>query len=358
LVIDPDAPLPSIHVMAYGPQEYAERPVKSPSAVREFLGRWPVTWVHVTGLGDADVIRSLGDLFDLHRLSLEDVVNVHQRPKVEHYGGYLYIVARMVSLSQTVETEQLSIFLGENFVLTFEERPGNCFDPVRERIRSGPSRIRASKPDYLAHALLDAIVDAFFPVLEEYGERLEEIEDEIVEQPSGVVVSAVHEVRRELLTLRRASWPMREAINSLLREPTALVQEETRFYLRDCYDHTVQILDLVENYRELAAGLMDVYLSSVSNRLNEIMKVLTIISTIFIPLTFIAGIYGMNFNPSRSPLNMPELNWYWGYPFSLAFMAAVAFGMLGYFLRKGWLGKRRALRRTKKGVEFPSDRGS
>jgi magnesium transporter len=209
---------------------------------------------------------------------------------------------------------------------------------VRERIRKGVGRMRGAGPDYLAYALLDAIIDGYFPVLEHYGEYLEDLEDVLVHDPDEELVADIHNVKRDLLTLRRAIWPLRDALGALLREPVPLISHETHPYLRDCYDHTVQIIDLVETYRELGSGLMDMYLSSVSNRMNEIMKVLTIISTIFIPLSFIAGVYGMNFNPERSPLNMPELNWYWGYPFCLAIMGVVAAVLVGFFWRKGWLG--------------------
>jgi magnesium transporter len=327
--------------MAYGPQGFKEEAVQEIASLGSLLGRWPVTWVNVDGLGDADVLREIGRCFHLHRLALEDVVNTHQRPKIEHYGEHLFIVLRMAMISDCLETEQVSLFLGKGFVLTFQAGlPGDCLDPVRERIRKGAGRIREAGSDYLAYALLDGVIDGFFPVLEAYGESLEDLENEILVHPEEELVARIHGVKRDLLTLRRAIWPLRDALSSLLREPDPLVHPETLPYLRDCHDHTVQIIDLVETYRELGSGMMDVYLSSVSNRMNEIMKVLTVISTIFIPLTFIAGIYGMNFNPQISPLNMPELNWFWGYPFSLALMMGIALALLLFFRRKGWLGRR------------------
>ncbi len=337
LVPDPQAPHPDIKVMAYGPNGLVERTLDKAEDVREFVGVWPVTWVNVDGLGDATTIARFGALFKLHVLAMEDVINVHQRAKVEQYPDYYFIVGRMVEISQRVETEQLSLFLGKNFVLTFQELPGDCFDPVRERIRKAGGRIRNAGPDYLAYALVDAFVDHYFPVLEKYGEQLESLEDEVILSPQRGVISRIHEVKRDLLTLRRAAWPLREALTTLYRESTPLITEETRLYLRDCYDHTVQIIDLLENYRDIASSLTDIYLSSVSNRMNEVMKVLTIFTAIFAPLTFIAGIYGMNFNTDKSPLNMPELNWYWGYPFALGLMILLATIMLIYFGRKGWL---------------------
>jgi magnesium transporter len=341
LIIDPSSPRPALRVLAYGPEGFHEAAAESVGQACELLGRWPVTWLNVDGLGDEAVLREIGQRFELHRLALEDVVNTHQRAKVEQYDKHLFIVLRMALIADHLETEQLSLFLGKGFVLTFQEgHPGDCFDPVRQRIRKGGGRLRSAGSDYLAYALLDGVIDAYFPILEAYGEALEHLEDDLLVRPDEELVARIHEVKRDLLTLRRAIWPLRDAIGALLREENPLVRPETVPYLRDCYDHTVQIVDLVETYRELASGFMDVYLSSVSNRMNEIMKVLTVISTIFIPLTFIAGIYGMNFNPQASPLNMPELNWPWGYPFSLLLMAGVAVALLVFFRRKGWLGKK------------------
>ncbi|MEW6297764.1 MAG: magnesium/cobalt transporter CorA [Thermodesulfobacteriota bacterium] len=347
LVVDPTAPPPVVRVIAYGPHEVVEQEVTDPGRIRDFLGRWPVTWVNVEGLGDAGTVRALGELFGLHPLALEDVIHVHQRAKVEQYDAYHFIVARMVRLDESVGSEQLSLFLGHNFVLTFQEGyPGDCLEAVRTRLRKGQGQIRGAGADYLAYALLDAVVDCYFPVLEEYGERLEQLEAELIARPGAEAVSRLHTIKRDLLALRRALWPQREAFNTLLRDDAPLITHETRLHLRDCYDHTVQLIDLVETYRELSADLMDVYLSSVGNRTNEIMRVLTVIATVFMPLTFIAGVYGMNFNPAASPWNMPELNWYWGYPFSLTLMAGVAFAQLVFFWRRGWLGAPLAGRRV------------
>src|SRR5262249_33189645 len=258
------------------------------------------------------------------------------------FGDRTFIVTHMVELADHFASEQLSLFLGPNFVITFQERPGwDCLDPVRERIRKS-QRIREAGPGYLSYAILDATIDHYFPVLEAYGERLETLEDQIVTPPNRQAVGEIHDVKRELLYLRRAIWPQREALNTLVRDAIPHISAETRLYLRDCYDHSVRIIDLLETYREVCSDLMDLYLSSISNRMNEIMKVLTIISTLFIPLTFVVGIYGMNFDPQSSPLNMPELKWYYGYPACLMVMIAIAIAQLFYFRHKGWIGQGRA----------------
>ncbi len=338
LIIDPLAVHPIIKVIAYNPESEIEEVVQNIESIRDYLLKWPVVWINVEGLGDAETIRQLGSVFDLHRLALEDVVNVHQRPKVDAYKSHYFIVARMAEMQDRLETQQISMFLGTNYILTFQETESSRFNPLHNRIRDKSGRIRKSGPDYLAYAILDSCIDHYFPVLEKYGEELETLEDQVVINPSSQFVSEIHEMKRDLLSLRRAVWPLREAINSLIREPSQLITDETRVYMRDCYDHTIQVIDLLENYRDIAGDLMEVYLSSVSNRLNEIMKILTIFTTIFIPLTFIAGVYGMNFNTGKSRWNMPELNWHYGYFFSLTLMAALAAVMLIYFRKKGWLG--------------------
>jgi len=326
-----------ISVIAYGPDKLVEAPIDDVRSIGEYLHAWPVTWVNVDGLGDAAMIAKLGEIFGLHRLALEDVINVHQRPKAEQYGDHTYIVAREVTLGECLETEQISIFLGKNYVLTFQERAGDCFGAVRERIRIVSGRIRAAGPDYLAYALLDAIIDAYFPVMEQHGERLEALEDEIIAKPASDAIERVHVIKRELQVFRRLLWPTRDAINSLLRDEQCYFTADTRIYLRDCYDHTLRIIELLEAQRELAADLVDLYLSSASHRMNEIMKVLTVITTIFIPLSFVAGIYGMNFDRAASIWNMPELGWRWGYPFALGLMAVIASALVAWFKRKGWL---------------------
>jgi len=340
VTVDPQSRPPVIRITAYDATRIVERPIDQIEQVREYLDHWPVIWVEVDGLGSAAAIEGLGAIFKLHRLALEDVVNAHQRPKVETYDQHLFIVARMVSWHGKLETEQLSLFLGKNFVVTFQEldHPGDCLDPLRQRLRDGRGLIRTGGPGYLAYALLDTVVDAYFPILETYGERLEQIEAEVIEGGSAEVVHQIHDIKHDLLLLRRAIWPQREAVNQLVRDHCAFINDETRVYLRDCYDHTVQLIDLVETFRELGTDLRDFYLSAVSNRMNVTMRLLTVISTIFIPLTFLAGIYGMNFDPNSSPWNMPELRWRYGYPAVLAAMAVIGGALLAYFWRAGWLG--------------------
>lgn len=327
---------PLIDIIAYGPTDLIERKIGNLSQIREMLGKQPVTWVNVERMGDKKVVDDVGAIFSLHALLREDVIMGSQRPKVEVYGEQLFIVARMMTLGEQLETEQLSMFVDRNFVVTFQESPGDCLGPVRTRLLEPTDKSRNMGTDYLVYAILDSIVDSYFPVLEEFGERLETLEDAIVLSPDRATISRLHDIKRDLLIMRRSTWPLRDAINTLLRDPLKLIGQETLFYMRDCYDHLVQVIDLEENYRELASDLMDIYLSSISNKMNEIMKVLTIIATIFIPLTFIAGLYGMNFNTSASPWNMPELNWMFGYPMVLLLMAASAGGMLLYFKRRGW----------------------
>jgi magnesium transporter len=337
LIVDPTAPRPNINLIAYGPDTMVEREIEDLDEITRAMAEFPVVWVNVVGLGDVGVIERLGKLFKLHRLTLEDVVNVDQRPKVEQYEDCLFIVARMPTLDERLSTEQFSMFLGPKFVLTFDERPGDCLKPVRERLRSKRGRIRDAAADYLAYALLDTIVDAYFPIIETYGERLEVLEDAVVRGVGRDTPARLLTVRHDLLMFRRATWPLRDMLSSLYRDETPLMSAETRVYVRDCYDHSIRLLDVIETYREVTTGLMDLYMSGVSNRMNEIMKVLTMMSTVFIPLTFIAGIYGMNFNTQKSPWNMPELEWYWGYPACLLIMAVTAAFLGYYFYRKGWL---------------------
>jgi magnesium transporter len=330
---------PAVSAIAFGPEEVIEHKGVDLNALGDLLAKFPVVWVNVVGLGDASCIERIGKIFDLHRLALEDVVNVDQRPKVEHYGDYMYIVARMPAFGEDrLITEQFSMFLGKNFVVSFDERPGDCLEPVRERIRHKRGKIRETGPDYLAYTMLDAIVDAYFPMIESLGERLEQLEDDSVEHLKPETPRKLLEARHDLITFRRAVWPLRDTLSSLYRDETHLITADTQVYVRDCYDHALQLLDVIDTYREIANGLNELYNSGVSNRMNEVIKVLTLITTIFIPLSFIAGIYGMNFNPQSSPWNMPELDWYWGYPASLLLMAVIAAGLLYYFRRKGWLG--------------------
>jgi magnesium transporter len=338
--VDPDAPAPILRVMAYGPEALEERKLENLQDLQALRREYPVVWVNVDGLGSAETIEALGKEFHLHPLALEDTVNTHQRPKAEAYDDTAFIVLGMISLDQRVESEQVSVFLGDGFVVTFQEHEGDCLDPVRQRIRGGQGRIRHRQADYLAYSILDAVIDGCFPVLEEVGERIERLETEVFRNVDASMISQIHSLKRDLMRIRRSMWPLRDALNAILREEIHQFAGETVLFLRDCYDHVTQILDIVETHREVATGLREGYMSSISNRMNEVMKVLTVIATIFIPLSFIAGLYGMNFNPQVSPWNMPELHWAFGYPLVLAVMALVAGGMLLYFRRKGWLGSK------------------
>lgn len=340
LSIKSDASPPTIVLIDYNEADAIRKQVATPEDCAPYLDTESVSWVEVLGLGSENILQRLGQVFKLHPLILEDVVNVPQRSKVEDYEEQLVIIAQMVMPNESAAgfySEQVSFILGKHYLLTIQEEPEHdCFEPVRMRIRNKKGIIRSSGADYLAYTLIDAIIDGFFPVLEAYGEQIEDLEEEVVANPTRQTLQKIYQARRELLALRRAIWPQRDAINCLIRDGSELISDDVRVYLRDCYDHAVQVIDMVEIYRELASGLMDVYLSAVSNRMNEVMKLLTVISTIFIPLTFVAGVYGMNFNTEVSPLNMPELNWYWGYPLSLAAMAAIAAGLVFFFWRRGW----------------------
>ncbi|MGF1603995.1 MAG: magnesium/cobalt transporter CorA [Thermosynechococcaceae cyanobacterium] len=333
LTIDEDAYPPEITLIEYNEELARRAAIANPEDCAVCLATEMVSWVDVQGLGNESILRRIGQTFSLHPLILEDVVNVPQRSKVETYENQLVIVARMVLPSggePGFTSEQVSFVLQNHTLLTVQEHPGDCFEPVRQRIRFKKGLIRRMGADYLAYSLLDAVVDGFFPIMEAYSDQLEVLEDEILLNPSRELLNRVHTLKRELLSLRRLSWSQRDAIASLLRDDSPLISDEVKVYLRDCHDHAIQILEMVETYREFAASLMDVYLSSVSNRMNEVMKILTVISTIFIPLTFIAGIYGMNFK------NMPELNWDGGYPMVWFLMGAIASSLVYFFWRRGW----------------------
>ncbi|MEW6330761.1 MAG: magnesium/cobalt transporter CorA [Pseudomonadota bacterium] len=293
-----------------------------------------VTWIHVTGVHDVALLDRLGRGFGLHPLVLEDISNTDQRPKFEDYGDYIYVVLKMLHdgiPGQEIKAEQVSVIFGRDFVLSFEEAAPTVFEPVRERIRSGRARARERGADYLAYSLLDAVVDNYFSLLEQVGERMEELHGALLASPSPRMQQNLHQLRREMVLLRKSVWPLREVLGGLERGQSGLIGKETYIYLRDVYDHTVHVIDTIETFRDMIGGLMDIYLMSLSNRMNEIMKVLTIIATIFMPLTFIAGVYGMNFR------YLPELEWSWGYPLALLLMALVAGGMLLFFRRKKWI---------------------
>lgn len=333
---DPNAEATQIRVMAYTASALHECQIQSVEQLKPLLQHWPVVWVDVAGLGTARTITDLGELFGLHALAMEDVVNVHQRAKLEKYPDSVFIVARMCNPHDYAATEQISMFLKPGLLVTFQERTGDCWNPVRDRLRQARGRIRSSEADYLAYQLLDSTVDSYFPIVDELSEQLDALDEAVTARVYPWQMHRIHELRGQLLALRRSIRPHREMINELTRDDVPTVTPETRLFFRDCYDHVIQVVDMVDTYRELTADVRDFYLSSVSNRMNEVMKVLTIIATIFIPLSFIAGVYGMNFN-TDSPWNMPELNWYFGYPFAWTIMILTAGGFLWYFKRKGWI---------------------
>lgn len=335
LVIPEEAPTPRIRVISFRTDavEDKEWDTDDLQVLSAAFNTESVTWIDVQGFGDRKVIRKVGEVFDLHPLLLEDVVNVPQRPKSESYGEQLLIVVRMVHTNDAgeIELEQLSVVLGRNYVLTFQERYGDVFDPVRKRIRDSTAAVRRFGADYLAYALIDTIIDGYYPVLESVGDQLESLESTVITDPSPQLLSQLNHFKNRLVNLRRCIWPQREAVNQLVRGEHSLITDEVRVFLRDTYDHCVQTSEVTEMYREMVTGLMNVYLSSVANRTNEVMKVLTIVATIFIPLTFLAGIYGMNFE------HMPELHNEWAYPMIWLTMIALAATMLLFFCRRGWI---------------------
>ena len=323
-----------LELIRYDAKEIEKLLLKTGVDLAELNERKNVAWLDVTGVHDVETVRKVGDFFGLHHLVLEDVANTHQRPKEETYKDYLFIVLKMVSYEGMVEgldTEQVSFVLGDNYLISFQERPGDVFEAVRGRLDAGRGRIRQSGSDYLCYALVDIIVDHYFLALEKLSEEIELIEDEILMEPGPETIEKLHRLRRYAAGLRRAAWPLRETVQKLSREDSPLISDDTKPYLMDLYDHVVQVVDTIEIQRETLSGYVELYLSSISQRMNEVMKVLTIVATIFIPLTFVAGIYGMNFE------YMPELKWRWGYAGAWAGMCAIGVGMYLFFRRKKWL---------------------
>jgi magnesium transporter len=294
-------------------------------------------WVDVQGLGDEATLRALGDLFALHPLALADVVNVPQRPKTESYEGQQLFISSLLRLepSGALHAEQVSLFIGKKYLLTFQEQYSDLFDPVCKRLRENVGMLRSSGADYLGYAIIDTIVDGYYPVLEAFADELEQLEERIMRRPRPDALLRTHEVKRRLLLVRRAVWPLRDALGTLLRDPVPLVTDSARIYMRDTYDHCVQVSEMAESYRELVSELTNTYLSVLGNRTNDVMRVLTVVTTVFIPLTFIVGVYGMNFD------HMPELRWHYGYFVTLGVMLLIAIAMLIYFRRRGWLGNPR-----------------
>jgi magnesium transporter len=328
------AETPKITVMDYDETHFQEKEIKTIEECFLFKDKPTVTWINIDGLHQVEILEKLGECYGLHPLVLEDILNTDQRPKMEDYGEYLYIVLRMLNYndkSSEIESEQISLVLGPNFVFSFQEREGDTFNPIRDRIRNSKGRIRKMGADHLAYTLLDSIIDNYFIILEKLGEKIEFLEEEVVTRPTPETLQTIHHLKREMIFLRKGVWPLREVISGLERGESSLIKESTRIYLRDVYDHTIQTIDTIETYRDMVSGMLDIYLSSISNRLNAVMKVLTIIATIFMPLTFIAGIYGMNFK------YMPELEWRWGYPAIWFAVVLISVSMLIYFKRKRWL---------------------
>jgi magnesium transporter len=293
-----------------------------------------VTWINIDGLHDIEIIEKIGAYFNIHPLVLEDILNTGQRPKADEYEDAIFVVLKMLDYDKTAEqiiSEQFSLVLGTHFLISFQEIQGDVFKTVRERIRKPKTRIRKAGCDYLAYALIDAIVDHYFVILEAVGDKMEDLEAELLDNPTRDTVEIIHEMKQEMIYMRKHIWPIREIINGLVKTESSLIQEQMHVYFRDVYDHTIQIIDTIESYRDILAGMLDIYLSTVSNKMNEVMKVLTIIATIFIPITFVAGIYGMNFK------FMPELEWRWGYVMVWAIIVVVAGIMVGFFKKKQWL---------------------
>jgi magnesium transporter len=323
-----------IRIMDYDETHCQEMETKVMEECFSFKGKPSVTWINIDGIHDIGIMEKLGDCYGIHRLVLEDILNTDHRPKTEDYGDYIYAVLKMIGFDDKTEEigiDQVSLILGSNFVISFQEREGEIFDQLRERIRKGNGRTRKMGADFLAYSLLDSIIDYYFIVLEKLGEKIELLEERVAVQPGPETLRVLHSLKSEMLSFRKSVWPLREAIARLERGGSDLIQDSTQIYLRDVYDHTIQVIDTIETFREMLSGMLDIYLSSISNRTNEVMKVLTIIATIFMPLTFLAGVYGMNFK------YMPELEKHWGYPMILLIMLGVCIFMFAYFKRKKWL---------------------
>ena len=324
----------TITLFDYKSDHFIEKNILSVEDLLAYKQSETTSWINIDGVHEVEILEKIGKHFDIHPLTLEDILNTNQRPKLDEYPNYLYIVLRMFFLDEkdkSLKNEQVSLILTKSFVITFLEDIGDVFDPVRERIRKSATRLRELGTDYLAYALIDSIVDSYFHILEKIGEDVEGLEDNLVLQPNKNDLQAIHLLRREMILLRRAIWPLREVVSAMQRNENEFIEEKTRIYLRDVYDHTIQVIDTIESYREMVVGMLDTYLSSTSNKLNEVMKVLTVISTLFIPLTFLAGVYGMNFK------FFPELGYEWMYPWGFwSITLLVVIGMAVFFKRKKW----------------------
>ncbi|MEO7931737.1 MAG: magnesium/cobalt transporter CorA [Chthoniobacterales bacterium] len=338
-LIAPTTVKPVVRHIEFNKDTYEDIEIQEIEDCYPFRDNDKITWINIDGLGDVELLKKLGAHYGLHPLALEDVLNTGQRPKCEDYGDHFFIVMQMVYRGEGEDLvfEQLSIFVGKDFVISIQETCSDMFNPIRLRLSRAVGNLRNSGSDYLAYALIDTVVDYYFPVMECMGDLLEEMEDEVLERPTQEFVKKLHEAKRSLVHLRRGAWPQREILNSLLRDETGMVKDFTKPFLRDCYDHSIQIMDIIENYRELTSSIMDIYLSAVSMRTNEIMRVLTVLSSIFMPLTFLVGVYGMNFDTSAGRWNMPELKSPYGYPIFWLVCIVLATSMAIYFKRKKWL---------------------
>jgi magnesium transporter len=338
LIADPNAIQSALSLTVMSPEECQFYTDVTLADLERCRGEWPVVWLDCVGLANIELIREIGRIFGLHPLALEDTVNTGQRAKVDLFEDHAFVVLRMIDDPQRNRYEQISVFFNERFVVTFQERKGDPFDAVRKRIEAkNPNRLRARKADYLAYALMDAIVDSYFPPVEGNGERIEQIEDEMIGQPQRSQVRRLHDLRRAVIVLKSVLFPVRDAVAGLIRAEAPFITAETKVYLNDTLDHSISLIELVETQRDMLTGLIDMHLSLSQARTNDIISLLTIVSAIFIPLTFLVGIWGMNFDPQASPWNMPELEAYYGYPAALGFMALVAIGMIAYFRWKKWL---------------------
>jgi magnesium transporter len=338
LIAHPAARQSALSLTLISPDEFRFIKDASLKDVAESCTEWPVIWLDCVGLANVDLIAEIGAIFKLHPLALEDTVNTGQRPKVDFFDDHAFVVVSMIDDALAGRYEQISLFFGENFVVTFQEREGDPFGPVRKRIQAAlPNRLRTRKADYLAYALIDAIVDSYFPILETKGERIDGLEDEMLSGVSHRQMRELHELKRGMIVLKRALWPLRDALAGLLRAEVPFIHPETKVYLNDTHDHSVRLIEVVEMHRDMLTGLIEMHLSLSQARTNDVISFLTIVSAIFIPLTFLAGIWGMNFDPGASPWNMPELLSYYGYPIALGMMVFIALSLVGFFRWKKWL---------------------
>lgn len=337
LVADPAARPTSLSLTAISPEGSKVFSAVGAAQLLSLREEWPVVWLDCVGLKDVALIGEIGAIFGLHRLALEDVVNTGQRPKTDLYDDYAFVVLDMINEGPGGRYEQVSMFLASDFVITFQERPGDSFEPVRKRIAAGGARLLTRRGDYIGYALIDALVDGYFPPLDKASDRIDRIEDQLLQRPRPGDGRRLNEMRREMIAFKRILWPVRDALATLIRADAAFVAAETRTYLNDTLDHTIRLIETIETNREVLTGLIEMNIALTQARTNEVVKLLTIVSTIFIPLTFLVGVWGMNFDSATSPWNMPELHWYYGYPFALGVMAVIAAALLLYFRWKKWL---------------------